>query len=66
MRQKGIRMFIPARKGPAPEPKLTDALGVEGRARAERVLSALPGGTRRRRYTPCRGLPPNAASRRSM
>lgn len=36
-------MFIPARKGPTPAAKLTAALGEEGRARAERVLSALPG-----------------------
>ena len=50
-------MFIPARKGPAPEPKLTDALGVEGRARAERVLSALPGYA----PTPLHALPGLAA-----
>ena len=36
-------MFIPARKGPAPAVRLTAALGEAGRARAERVLSALPG-----------------------
>lgn len=36
-------MFIPARKGPAPAAMLTAALGEAGRAKAERVLKALPG-----------------------
>lgn len=50
-------MFIPARKGPAPATKLTGALGEEGRARAEWVLSALPGHA----PTPLHALPGFAA-----